>query len=96
MGFRLIRSDAEEYQQKMAELKQQELWKEALRWTNMTQHRSQAATFVDRFEFVKQKSTDVIMVESLTHLHHNITAHKANLVSIQGNMDVRAASDLLE
>lgn len=98
MGFRLIRENTLEYQQKMILLKKKQLEEESERWRNLTVHSPEERRhFLNQFVEAQNRIKDPSGLEAMaTQLHAQIRAKNLNIVTIQGNMDISRLRELLD
>ena len=96
MGFRLIRNDSEEYKNKLAQLKHEQLTEQTHIWTNLIHNKDKVNAFIARFLEVQKKSEKKDPAQGIIQLGQNIKSSKANLVTLQGNVDLADLYDLLD
>lgn len=94
MGFRFIRKDSSAYAETMFALKEEKLQEEAKKWANISHHPDQVSDFIDRYHLVRQRQRTVI--KEIDKLSAYIRGSHANLVSVQGNLDISSLRDLVE
>ena len=98
MGFRLIKEHSPQYKSLRSRLKENELKKEAIRWSKLTSHsQSDCDEFIDKFHKVMSRTDAESQPTACvaTNLSALIKKKKMNLVTIQGNLEIDRLMELI-
>lgn len=93
MGFKIIREPKEGKEEKIFN---EQLLKETVRWTNITDSAERVDGFLERFKIVKSAKKPKLSPDEMAELlSSNIRQEYKSLSQTQGNIDLERLKDLL-